>query len=115
MKIKTATIMAWVFWAAKLAAQTNFFVATDGSAPFKSVQDAIMAVPSGSRENPVIIHIVPGVYHELIYVQREKRFFKLVGDNATNTFLDFNLYAGMTNAQGKAIGTFKTPSTTIDA
>jgi pectin methylesterase-like acyl-CoA thioesterase len=45
------------------------------------VQEAIMSVPSGSRTNPVVIHIKPGTYKELIYVQREKRFFKLVGEN----------------------------------
>ena len=97
------------------AAQTNLFVASDGGAQFSSVQSAIMAVPSGSKENPVIIHIKPGTYQELIYIQREKRFFKLIGENPTNTILSFNLYAGITNAEGKPIGTFKTPSTTIDA
>lgn len=100
---------------AAACAQTNLYVAADGSAAFKSVQAAIMAVPSGSRENPVVIHIAPGTYHELIYVQREKSFFRLVGENPTNTILSFNLYAGITNAEGKPIGTFKTPSTTIDA
>jgi pectinesterase len=98
-----------------LIAQTNLFVAADGSAKFKSVQAAIMAVPSGSSNNPVVIHIKPGVYKELIYIQREKGFFKLIGENPTNTILTFNLYAGITNAEGKPIGTFKTPSTTIDA
>ncbi len=98
-----------------LAAQTNLVVAPDGSGRFKTVQEAIMAVPSGSRENPVVIHIKPGIYKELIYIQREKCFFKLVGENPTNTILTFNLYAGITNAEGKPIGTFKTPSTTIDA
>jgi pectinesterase len=98
-----------------LAAQTHLVVAPDGSGQFKTVQEAIMAVPSGSRENPVVIHIKPGIYKELIYLQREKSFFKLVGENPTNTILTFNLYAGITNAEGKPIGTFKTPSTTIDA
>ncbi len=98
-----------------LAAQTNLVVTPDGSGQFKTVQEAIMAVPSGSSNNPVVIHIKPGVYKELIYIQREKRFFKLVGENPTNTILTFNLYAGITNAEGKPIGTFKTPSTTIDA
>ena len=98
-----------------LLAQTNLFVAADGSVKFKSVQEAIMSVPSGSRENPVVIHIAPGTYQELIYLQREKAFFKLVGENPTNTILSFNLYAGLTNAEGKPIGTFRTPSTTIDA
>jgi pectinesterase len=98
-----------------LAAQTNLTVAPDGSGQFKTVQAAIMAVPSGSRENPVVIHIKPGTYKELIYIQREKSYFKLVGENPTNTILTFNLYAGITNAEGNPIGTFKTPSTTIDA
>ena len=107
--------MLAVFFAAGLFAQTNLYVATDGSAPFKTVQSAIMAVPSGSRENPVVIHIAPGTYKELIYIQHEKSFFKLVGASPTNTVLTFDLYAGITNAEGKPIGTFKTPSTTIDA
>ena len=98
-----------------LPAETVVNVAANGSAKFKSVQEAIMSVPMGTRENPVVIRIAPGNYHELVYIQREKRFFKLIGDNATNTVLAFNLYAGITNAEGKPIGTFKTPATTIDA
>ena len=115
MQHKLLTAGALVFFTARLMAQTNLFVAADGGAAFTTVQSAIMSVPSGSRENPVVIHIAPGLYQELIYLQREKRFFKLVGDNPTNTTLSFNLYAGITNAEGKPIGTFKTPSTTIDA
>ncbi len=107
-------IAALLLCSAKLFAQTNLYVAADGSAQFSSVQAAIMAVPMGTRENPVIIHIAPGTYKELIYIQREKRFFKLVGENPTNTILTFNLNANMTNVDGKTIGTFKTPSTTID-
>ncbi|HTR40437.1 MAG TPA: pectinesterase family protein [Pseudomonadales bacterium] len=98
-----------------LHAQTNITVAADGSGQFKSVQAAIMSVPSGSATDPVIIHIKPGVYHELVYVQREKAYFRLIGDNPTNTILTFGLYASMTNLDGKPLGTFKTPSATIDA
>jgi pectinesterase len=115
MQHKILSAAALIFSTASLMAQTNLFVAADGSAGFATVQSAIMAVPAGSRENPVLIHIAPGTYKELIYVQREKRFFKLIGENPTNTILSFNLYAGITNAEGKPIGTFKTPSTTIDA
>src|ERR1051325_5157216 len=99
----------------QLSAQTNLFVATDGSAKFKSVQEAIMAVPQGSATSPVIIHVKPGTYKELIYIQREKRFFKLVGEDATNTILTFDLNANMPGTNGRPIGTFKTPSTTVDA
>ncbi len=116
LKLPMVALVGWLWLSATAApAETRLAVAADGSAPFKTVQDAIMAVPSGNRDNPVVIHIAPGTYRELIYLQREKRFFKLVGDNPTNTILTFNLSASMTNADGKAIGTFKTPSTTIDA
>jgi len=57
----------------------NVIVAADGSGQFTNVQAAIMSVPSGSRTHPVVIHLKPGTYKELIYIQREKRFFKLVG------------------------------------
>lgn len=90
-------------------------VALDGSAQFKSVQDAIMSVPAGTRSSPVVIRIKPGVYKELIYIQHEKRFFRLVGEDAASTILTFDLHANMIGLNGKPIGTFRTPSTVIDA
>lgn len=74
-----------------------------------------MSVPSGAATNPVVIHIKPGIYHELVYVQREKSYFHLIGDDAEHTVITFGLYAGMTNLDGKPLGTFKTPTATIDA
>jgi pectinesterase len=99
----------------RLAAQTNLVVAADGSGQFKTVQEAILSAPAGSRTNPVVIHIKPGTYKELIYVQREKRFFRLVGDDPATTVITYDLHANLTNFDGKPLGTFRTPSTTIDA
>ncbi len=95
--------------------QTQITVALDGSGQFKNVQDAIMSVPAGTETNPVFIHIKPGTYKELIYIQHEKRFFHLVGDDAAKTILTFDLNANLPGANGKPIGTFRTPSTVIDA
>ena len=106
---------ALLFISTELPAQTNLFVAGDGSAEFKTVQEAVMAVPAGSATNPVIIHIKPGVYKELVYIQHEKRFFHLVGEDAEKTILRFDLNANLQGLDGKPIGTFRTPSTTIDA
>jgi pectinesterase len=100
---------------ARASAPIDLVVAADGSGQFKTVQEAVMSVPAGSPSNPVIIHIKPGTYKELIYIQREKRFFKLIGEDAERTILTFNLYAGMQGLDGKPIGTFRTPSTVIDA
>jgi pectinesterase len=109
-----AALIAATF-SVRASAATNITVAADGSAQFRTVQDAIMAVPMGTKDNPVIIHVKPGTYKELIYIQREKRFFHLVGENATNTILTYDLNANMIGTNNKPIGTFRTPSTTIDA
>jgi pectinesterase len=96
-------------------APTEIIVAQDGSGQFKNVQDAIMSVPAGSAATPVVIHIKPGTYKELIYIQHEKRFFRLVGEDAKTTILTFDLHANIVGKDGKPIGTFRTPSTVIDA
>jgi len=96
--------------------QTTLTVAADGSGQFRTVQEAINAVPQNTRfDNPAIIHIKPGIYKELIYVQHEKRFVHLVGDDSEKTILTYNLNANMIGVDGKIISTFRTPSTFIDA
>jgi pectinesterase len=93
----------------------NLVVAADGTGQFTSVQTAIMSVPSGGRTNPVIIHLKPGIYKELIYVQREKRFFRLTGEDPATTVITYNLSANLTNLDGRPLGTFHTPTATVDA
>jgi pectinesterase len=91
-------------------------VAPNGDGQFKSIQDAINAAPQRtSRARPWVIHIKAGVYKELIYVQREKRFISLVGDGPEKTILTYNLNANLVGPDGKPIGTFRTASTVIDA
>ncbi len=97
------------------AAETTLVVAADGSGQYTKVQDAVMAVPDGRADSPVVIRIKPGTYKELVYVQREKRFFRFVGDDAKSTILTYDLNAKMPDKDGKPIGTFRTPSTLIDA
>src|SRR5262245_54931188 len=98
-----------------VAAQTELVVAADGSAKYKTVQEAVMAIPAGSPDNPVIIRIKPGIYKELIYVQREKRFFHLVGEDAEKTVLTYDMNANLIGRDQKPIGTFRTPTAVIDA
>jgi pectinesterase len=93
-------------------------VATDGSGKYKSVQDAINAAPQLTpADHSWTILIKPGVYKEHIYIQREKRFISLVGEDsdAAKAVLTYDLNANMKDRDGKIIGTFATPSTFIDA
>jgi pectinesterase len=111
-----ALVVLLIVTANAMATQTDLFVAADGSAQYKTVQEAINATPqTASAANPVVIHIKPGVYKELIYVQREKRWVHLVGEDAEKTVLTYNLNANLLGPDGKIIGTFRTPSTYIDA
>ena len=99
-----------------VTAQSKLVVAADGSGQFKSVQEAVNAVPQTTRpDNPAIILVKPGIYKELVYVQHEKRFVHLIGENAEKTVLTFDLHANVIGKDGKPIGTFRTPSTVIDA
>jgi len=99
----------------KAGTLTDIVVAADGSGQFKSVQEGIQAAAMGTPSQPVLVHIKPGVYKELIYVQREKRFLRLIGENPTNTILTYDLNANLPGPNGKPIGTFRTPSCYVDA
>ena len=98
------------------AAQTTLVVAQDGTGQYWTVQEAINAVPQTTTpERPAIIRVKPGTYKELIYVQREKHFVRLVGEDAARTILTFDLNANLKGPTGLPIGTFRTPTTYIDA
>lgn len=91
-------------------------VAADGSGKYASIQDAINAAPQTSGpSSPWTIRVKAGAYRERVYVQREKRFVRIVGEDPARTTVSFDLYAAMPGPDGKPIGTFHTPTLWIDA
>lgn len=91
-------------------------VSPNGDGDYKTVQEAINKAPqTTTAEKPWVILVKPGTYKELIYAQREKRFVHLVGEDPQKTVITYNLNASMKGADGMEIGTFRTPSVTIDA
>jgi len=90
-------------------------VAPDGSANFRTIQDAIDAAPQDIETGAWVIHVAPGTYHERINIQREKRHVVLRGDAAATTKLTFSLNALASGPDGRIIGTFRTPTLQIDA
>lgn len=60
-------------------------VAGDGGGQFATVQAALNAAAAGTPANPTVIRIRPGTYRELIYVMRERRFVRLVGEDPART------------------------------
>jgi pectinesterase len=91
-------------------------VASDGTGHYRTVQEAINAVPQNtSPAKHWSIYVKPGRYREVVYVQREKRFVTLAGADPETTTITYDLHANMTGLDGKPIGTFRTPTMTIDA
>jgi pectinesterase len=90
-------------------------VAKDGSGNFTSIQEAMARIGTGSPGRPATIYVRPGVYRELVYAQREKRYVRLVGEDPAGTVVVYGLHAGMTGLDGRPIGTFRTPTFHLDA
>lgn len=86
-------------------------VAQDGSGDFSTVQEAIHSVP---KENsaPVTIFIRPGIYTELLVIDRP--YLTLEGESAATTILTFGNYAKMVMEDGSNRGTFRSYSTLVD-
>ena len=104
-------------FAAKPPPKPDAIVAADGTGKYKTIREAIDASPQYVRDTGRrwTILVKPGIYHELVYVQREKRFTSLVGENAEKTILTYDLFANLPGPDDKPIGTFRTPTLVVDA
>lgn len=82
----------------------DFIVAQDGSGNFRTIQEAINAVPD-LRKNTTTIFIKNGIYKEKLTLPPTKVMVKLIGENAESTVLTFDDYAQKKNRFGEEIGT----------
>lgn len=90
-------------------------VAKDGSGDFTTIQAAMATIGMGSPARPATIYVRKGVYREVVYAQREKRYVRLIGEDPASTILVYGLHATMTGLDGQPIGTFRTPTFSLDA
>ncbi|WP_243699394.1 pectinesterase family protein [Natronoflexus pectinivorans] len=84
--------------------QYHFVVSTDESGDFKSVQEAIMAVPD-FRRNETIIFIKDGEYKEKLVLPASKNNVTFIGESSENTIITFDDYAARHNRFGEEMGT----------
>ena len=94
---------------------TTAVVAKDGSGDFTTIQAAMARIGMGSPDRPATIYVRRGVYRELVYAQREKRYVRLIGEDPASTVLVYGLHAGMKGLDGEPIGTFRTATFHLDA
>lgn len=82
----------------------DFIVAKDGSGDFKTVQEAINAVPD-FRKNKTSILIKTGIYKEKLILPASKINVSFIGENVENTILTYNDFASKKNSFGEEMGT----------
>ena len=103
--------------AADTARKPDAIVASDGTGQYTTVRAAIDAAPqfTHAAAGRWTILVKAGTYREIIYIQREKRFISLVGEDAEKTVITFDLYNDYPAPDGKPTATFRTPTVILDA
>lgn len=90
--------------ASSLKSTYDFVVAADGSGNFKTVQEAINAVPD-FRKITTTIFIKNGTYKEKLNLSASKQMVKMIGESVEKTILTFDDWAQRKNAFGEEKGT----------
>jgi pectinesterase len=92
-----------------IQAQNKFTVAKDGSGNFKTVQEALDAVPPGNAV-PFTILIKNGIYREVVVVDARKNFIQLIGEDKFKTILTYDNHAGTRLLNGDTLNTWTSSS-----
>ena len=82
----------------------DFTVSADGTGDFKTVQEAINAVPD-FRKNRTTIFIKAGVYKEKIILPASKTNVSFIGEHVEKTILTYDDFASKKNRFGEEMGT----------
>lgn len=94
---------------AVLLAQKRMVVAQDGSGQYKTVQEAVNAVPDNDQMVTEIF-VKKGIYKERIVIPINKINITLIGEDVKNTILTYDNYAGKLDSAGKTLGTSRSAS-----
>jgi pectinesterase len=103
-----------LFFVVSFAQQKDaIVVAQDGSGNFKTVQQAFDAIPENNSK-PITIFVKEGIYKEKLYLDSEKSFVTLIGQDRFKTILTYNDHSGKTTSGGDTINTVTSCSFLID-
>lgn len=86
------------------ALPSRLVVAQDGTGDYSNVQAAVDAVQANNTER-VEIFIKKGIYKEVVTVPVNKPFITMIGENAEDTVISYDNYAGRERPAGGTYGT----------
>ena len=93
-----ASSTVWAQWIGA-DAKSNVVVAADGTGTYKTIQEAINAVPVKGKDR-FFIEIKPGIYREKILVSKHKGPITLYGTDVRRTVLTYDDYADKNDVDG---------------
>jgi pectinesterase len=117
MQISKSTIILLLFslfsFSVYALPQYDIVVAADGSGQYKTIQQAIDAVPNNKGQK-TIIFVKKGVYTEKVIVPSSKTNITLLGEDVQNTIVTWNDYTGKVVGQD-TVTTWSSATFTVDA
>jgi pectinesterase len=114
MKTLSLLIVLIVVGLASYSQATQIVVAQDGTAKYKTVQEALDAIASNNKK-PVTIFIKNGVYKEKLHLDSSKAYVTVAGEDKYNTVLTFDDHTGKVYPNGLAINTQNSASFVVKA
>lgn len=103
-KYFTCLIAICLLSSAASASDYHFVVSTDGTGDFRTVQEAINAVPD-FRKNETRIFIKNGIYKEKLVLAGSKTNVVFIGEDRDKTILTYDDFAQKKNRFGEEVGT----------
>jgi len=104
LKYYTNLVAFLLISSAAFAVEIDFVVATDGTGNFRTVQEAINAVPD-FRKNETRIFIKKGTYKEKLVLAGSKTNVVFIGEDRDQTILTYDDFASKKNRFGEEVGT----------
>ncbi len=101
----TSLFLALIAIIGTQAKDYDIIVAQDGSGDYRTVQEAINAVPDFRKNNETRIFIRNGVYKEKLVLAECKLNVTLIGESVEGTILTYDDYANKPNIFGENKGT----------
>jgi len=92
----------------------TIIVAQDGSGDFKTIQEAVNAIPDGNKQQHTIF-LKEGIYTEKLLIDSTKGPLSLIGEDAFRTVVRYNDHAGKISHSGDTINTITSWSVRIRA
>ncbi len=83
----------------------DIVVAQDGSGDYRTVQEAIDAVPDYRKAGETVIYIKNGVYKEKLVLAESKQKVTMIGESVEGTILTYDDHANTKNKFGENKGT----------